>query len=275
MNAPNASVASRPLTNQIAVVTGASSGIGEACAIALGAAGAAVVVNYRSQGEEAERVVQTIEREGGKAVAMRADVSREDEVQAMFAATLEAFGTVDILVANAGVQQDAPFHEMTLDDWDRVLDVNLTGQFLCAREAVREFRRRGVVPEISRAAGKIICMSSVHEVIPWAGHVNYAVSKGGIMQLMKSMAQELAPQKIRVNSIAPGAIKTAINTEAWNTPEAEAALLKLIPYGRVGVPEDVARAATWLASDDSDYVTGTTLFVDGGMTLFPAFRTGG
>jgi glucose 1-dehydrogenase len=156
-----------------------------------------------------------------------------------------------------------------------VLGVNLTGQFLCAREAVREFLKRGVVPAISSAAGKIICMSSVHEVIPWGGHVNYASSKGGIMQLMKSMAQELAPKKIRVNSIAPGAIKTAINRSAWETPEAEAALLKLIPYGRVGLPDDIARAAVWLASDASDYVTGTTLFVDGGMTLYPGFSTGG
>ena len=156
-----------------------------------------------------------------------------------------------------------------------MLNVNLTGQFLCAREAACEFLRRGVVKERSVAAGKIICMSSVHEVIPWAGHCNYAASKGGVMLMMKSLAQELAPHHIRVNSIGPGAIKTPINRVAWETPEAEAELLKLIPYYRVGVPEDIARAAVWLASDDSDYVTGTTLFVDGGMTLYPGFATGG
>jgi glucose 1-dehydrogenase len=265
----------KPLENQRALVTGANSGIGEACALALGAAGADVLVNYVSHPEEADRVVKCIEESGSRAIAYRADVSREDEVQAMFGRMLKEFGTIDILVNNAGLQRDARFHEMTLEQWNTVISINLTGQFLCAREAVREFLRRGVVPEVSSAAGKIICMSSVHEVIPWGGHVNYAASKGGVMLLMKSMAQELAPKKIRVNSIAPGAIKTPINRAAWETPEAEAELLKLIPEGRVGVPEDIARTAVWLASDASDYVTGTTLFVDGGMTLYPGFATGG
>jgi glucose 1-dehydrogenase len=265
----------QPLKNQKALVTGASSGIGEACAIALGAAGAAVVVNYVSSPEDAEPVVAVIRQNGGEAVAIKADVSRENEVQTMFAEMIERFGTIDILINNAGLQRDSAFQEMTLDQWNTVISVNLTGQFLCAREAVREFLRRGVVPSVSAAAGKIICMSSVHEVIPWGGHVNYAASKGGIMQLMKSMAQELAPKKIRVNSIAPGAIKTPINRAAWETPEAEARLLNLIPEGRVGVPEDIARAAVWLASDASDYVIGITLFVDGGMTLYPGFATGG
>jgi glucose 1-dehydrogenase len=265
----------KPLKNQKALVTGASSGIGEACALALGAAGASVVVNFRSEETEANRVVAAIRRGGSEAVAIQADVSREEEVQPMFAEMKKAFGTIDILINNAGLQQDAPFHEMTLKQWNTVIAVNLTGQFLCAREAAQEFLRRGVVPKISRAAGKIICISSVHEVIPWARHVNYAASKGGVMQLMKSMAQELAPRKIRVNSIAPGAIKTQINRSAWETAKAEARLLKLIPEGRVGVPEDVARAAVWLASDASDYVIGITLFVDGGMTLYPGFATGG
>ena len=240
-----------------------------------GAAGADVAVNYHSDADEAGRVVEAIRRAGSDAFAIQCDVSREDQVQAMFAETIKRFGTVDILINNAGLQQDAPFLDMTLKQWERVIGVNLTGQFLCAREAAREFLRRGVVPSVSRAAGKIICMSSVHEVIPWAGHVNYAASKGGIMQLMKSMAQELAPKKIRVNSIAPGAIQTSINRKAWETPEALASLLKLIPDGRIGVPDDVARAAVWLASDQSDYITGATIFVDGGMTLYPGFAAGG
>jgi glucose 1-dehydrogenase len=265
----------RPLKNQKALVTGASSGIGEACALALGAAGASVVVNYISDEPEANRVVEAIRKRGSDAVAIRADVSSEQEVKAMFGEMIQRFGTIDILINNAGLQRDAPFEQMTLEQWNTVISVNLTGQFLCAREAVREFLRKGVVPSVSSSAGKIVCMSSVHEVIPWGGHVNYAASKGGIMQLMKSMAQELAPKKIRVNSIAPGAIKTAINRSAWETPEAEAALLKLIPEDRVGVPEDIARAAVWLASDASNYVIGTTLFVDGGMTLYPGFATGG
>ncbi|MGI9115424.1 MAG: sugar dehydrogenase [Chthoniobacterales bacterium] len=264
-----------PLRNQKALVTGASSGIGEACALALAAAGAAVVVNYHSHPEEADVVVQNIRAAGGEALAIQADVSHEEDVERMFAEAIRQLGTIDIIINNSGLQRDAAFHEMTLEQWNTVIGVNLTGQFLCARAAAREFLRRGVRPEISSAAGKIICMSSVHEVIPWAGHVNYAASKGGIMQLMKSMAQELAPKKIRVNSIAPGAIKTHINRAAWDTPAAEANLLKLIPDGRVGEPQDIGRAAVWLASDASDYVTGTTLFVDGGMTLYPGFAAGG
>jgi glucose 1-dehydrogenase len=164
---------------------------------------------------------------------------------------------------------------LSLAQWNRVIGVNLTGQFLCAREAVKEFMRRGVQPEVSCAAGKIICVSSVHEVIPWAGHVNYAASKGGVMLMMKSIAQEVAPLRIRVNSICPGAIRTPINMEAWDTPEHYNALMKLIPYKRIGEVEDIGRAAVWLASDYSDYVHGTSLFIDGGMTLYPGFETGG
>ncbi|MEG5060922.1 SDR family oxidoreductase [Microcoleus sp. A2-C5] len=263
------------LKGQKALVTGGSSGIGEAIARALALAGASVAVNYHSEAEDAQKIVEDIKAGGAEAIAIGADVSKEDEVKAMFHQAIEEFGTIDILVNNAGLQKDSPFTEMTLDHWNLVIGVNLTGQFLCAREAAKEFIRRGVQPHISAAAGKIICMSSVHEVIPWAGHVNYAASKGGINMMMRSIAQELAPQRIRVNSIAPGAIKTPINTSAWNTPEAEAKLLKLIPYNRVGEVEDIAKAAVWLASDDSDYVCGETLFVDGGMTLYPGFAAGG
>lgn len=267
------------LSRQIALVTGASSGIGRACAMALARAGATVVVNYsglgRTTDDDAKAVVAEIEKAGGQGVAMRADVSQEADVEAMFAETVKRFGTLHILVANAGIQRDAPFPDMTLAQWRQVLDVNLTGQFLCARAAVREFLRRGPQLDISTALGKIICMSSVHEVIPWGGHVNYASSKGGVMLFMKSLAQEVAQHRIRVNAIGPGAIQTAINRPAWETPAALKALLTLIPYGRIGQPDDVARAAVWLASDDSDYVTGTTLFVDGGMTLYPGFSEGG
>ncbi|MEK7375293.1 MAG: SDR family oxidoreductase [Thermodesulfobacteriota bacterium] len=263
------------LKGQPALVTGANSGIGYAVAKALAAAGAPVVVNYVADPPSAERVVDEIRSAGGEAMAIRADVSKEDEVQAMFRKMFETYGTIHILVNNAGLQRDARFVDMTLHDWEFVLSVNLTGQFLCAREAAREFLHRGVVPEVSCAAGKILCMSSVHELIPWAGHVNYAASKGGVMLLMKSLAQELAPHRIRVNSICPGAIKTPINVSAWSTPEALAQLLTLIPYGRVGTPEDIGRAAVWLASDASDYVNGTSLYIDGGMTLFPGFSTNG
>jgi len=265
----------QPLKGQKALVTGANSGIGEGIAKSLGRAGADVVVNYVAKPEAAQEVVKYIESEGGRAIAIQADVSKEDQVQAMFQQMFKEFGTIDILVNNAGLQRDGAFVDMTLENWNFVLSVNLTGQFLCAREAAREFIRRGVVPSVSKAAGKIICVSSVHEVIPWAGHCNYASSKGGIMLFMKSIAQELAPHKIRVNSLGPGAIKTPINRAAWETPEAEAKLLKLIPYNRVGEPDDLGKVAVWLASDDSDYVHGVTLFVDGGMLLYPGFAEGG
>ncbi|MFD7443318.1 SDR family oxidoreductase [Streptomyces sp. NPDC059909] len=263
------------LKGQKALVTGANSGIGRATAIGLGRAGADVVVNYVAGQEAADEVVEEIRSLGVNAAAYEADVSQEDQVVAMVDRMVQEFGTIDIMVANAGLQRDAPLTEMTLAQWQKVIDVNLTGQFLCAREATKEFLRRGVVPEVSRSAGKIICMSSVHQLIPWAGHVNYASSKGGVQMMMETLAQELAPKKIRVNAIGPGAIKTPINTSAWSTPEAERDLLRLIPYDRVGEPEDIAQAAVALASDLMDYVVGVTLFVDGGMTLFPGFATGG
>jgi glucose 1-dehydrogenase len=265
----------KTLSGQKALVTGASSGIGRGAALALGRAGADVVVNYASKPEQAEEVVAAIRNDGGNAYAHRADVSQEDQVQAMFAKMIADFGTIDILVNNAGLQKDARLEEMTLQQWNTVLGVNLTGQFLCAREAVKEFKRRGVRPEISCAAGKIICISSVHEVIPWAGHVNYAASKGGVMLMMKSIAQEVAPHRIRVNSVCPSAIRTPINTAAWSTPEAYAELMKLIPYKRIGEVDDVGRVVAWLASDEADYITGASIFVDGGMTLYPGFEAGG
>jgi glucose 1-dehydrogenase len=263
------------LRGQKALVTGANSGIGLGVALALGRAGADVVVNYVSSDETAQQVVEAIKQHGARAYAHKADVSKEDQVQAMFQRMFNEFGTIDILINNAGLQRDAPFEQMTLEQWNTVMNVNLTGQFLCAREAVREFKRRGVVPEVSCAAGKIICISSVHEVIPWAGHVNYAASKGGVMLMMKSIAQEVAPYRIRVNSIAPGAIRTPINTAAWNTPEAYEALMTLVPYKRIGEADDIGHAAVWLASDAADYVTGISLYIDGGMTLYPGFATGG
>ncbi len=265
----------KPLKGQKALVTGASSGIGKGIALGLADAGAAVVINYIGDGAPAQEIVEHITSTGGSAIAVKADVSKEDQVRRMFQTMFDTYGTIDILVNNAGVQKDAPFLEMTLEQWNTVMSINLTGYFLCSREAAREFVHRGIDPNTSKAAGKIICISSVHEVIPWAGHCNYAASKGGIKMLVQSMAQELAPKRIRINSIAPGAIKTPINHKAWNTPEAEEKLLTLIPYGRVGVPEDIASVAVWLASDEADYVNGATIFVDGGMTLFPGFATGG
>jgi glucose 1-dehydrogenase len=267
----------KKLQDQIAIITGASSGIGEGCAKELANAGATVVVNYPVDAAKqmADQVVSEITAMGNKAIAYKCDVSKEDQVIKMFADVVSQFGTVDILINNAGLQRDSRFEEMSLDTWNFVIGVNLTGQFLCAREAVKEFLRRGVDEKKSKAAGKIICMSSVHEVIPWAGHANYAASKGGIMLMMKTIAQEFASKKIRINSIAPGAIQTPINKDAWDTSAHLQNLLRLIPVKRIGQVEDIGKAAVFLASDDADYINGTTLFVDGGMTLYPGFEDNG
>ncbi len=265
------------LTNQIAIVTGASSGIGTGVAISLAAAGATVVVNHSSASSlsSAQAVLKTITDAGGTGMTAQCDVTNEEEVETMFADAIDKYGTVDILINNAGLQRDAKFEDMTLKQWQTVIDVNLTGQFLCARAAIREFLRRGPRPEVSRATGKIICMSSVHEIIPWAGHINYASSKGAIRMFMQSLAQEYGDRQIRVNSICPGAIQTPINTDAWNTPKALNSLMTLIPYNRIGQPEDVGNLAVFLASDLSDYITGASIFIDGGMTVFESFATGG
>lgn len=265
------------LNNQVAIVTGASSGIGSGIAKSLAAAGAIVVVNHSSEHstDEAKAVLKQITDAGGKGITYQCDVSKEDQVIRMFKDTISQFGTVDILVNNAGVQKDAKFTEMTLEQWNTVIDINLTGQFLCAREAIKEFLRRGVDPSRSVACGKIIHISSVHEVIPWAGHANYAASKGAIRMLMQTLAQEYGPDKIRVNSICPGAIQTPINKDAWDTPQALNSLMTLIPYNRIGKPEDIGNLAVFLASDVSDYISGASIFVDGGMTTFESFASGG
>lgn len=262
------------LSGRVALVTGAGAGIGRGCALALAAAGATVIVNDLAARLADSDTVARIEASGGRALPVAADVSSEAEVETMVAIARERCGTLDILVNNAGIERDSTFLEMTLADWQRVLAVNLTGQFLCARAAVREFLRPDRAHGSGRALGNIVCISSVHRQIPWARHVNYATSKGGLTQFVRSLAQELATRRIRVNAVAPGAIRTAINRAAWETEPAMRRLLTLVPYGRIGEPEDVAAAVLWLASDASDYVTGTTLTVDGGMSLYPAFATG-
>jgi glucose 1-dehydrogenase len=268
-------------TDKVVIVTGSSSGIGKACAVYFGQLGAKVVINYSSNADAAKEVLDEITKAGGTAIIVKADVSREEEVKALFNETIATYGKLDVLVSNAGLQQDSSFLEMTLQQWQKVIDVNLTGQFLCCREAARQFvaqekaASQGEPNHSELSIGKIILMSSVHDIIPWAGHVNYAASKGGIMMLMKSISQELAPHKIRVNSVSPGAIKTTINKEVWSDPEKYKSLLQLIPYKRIGTPLDVAKAVAWLASDESDYVNGETMYIDGGMTLYPEFADNG
>ncbi|MBV9273016.1 MAG: 3-oxoacyl-ACP reductase FabG [Verrucomicrobia bacterium] len=263
------------LGGQKALVTGASSGLGRAIALALAEAGADVAVNFIGPPDAADDVVSAIRTIGSKAIPIPADVSQEVQVQTMFKRAIEELGTIDILVNNAGIQSNAPVDRMTIEQWNSVIGTNLTGQFLCAREAIREFKRRGIVNGVSVSAGKIICISSVHEVIPWAGHVNYAASKGGVMLLMKSIAQEMAALKIRVNSICPGAIRTPMNESAWENRKAYDNLMTLVPYKRIGEPEEIGRLAVFLASDYADYITGASVYVDGGMILYSGFETGG
>lgn len=263
------------LRGQRALVTGASSGIGAACALALGRAGAAVAVNYLEQKDAAERMCARIHDAGAQAIPLQGDISSEQDVERVFRATVREFGGLDILIGNAGIEKRSAIADMSLEDWNRVIAVNLTGQFLCARAAVRQFCKQGVDAARSAAAGKIVFTSSVHDVIPWARSANYTASKGGLDMLMRSLAQEVADKRIRVNCVAPGAIRTDINRPAWDTEAARRKLLELIPYGRIGEPDDVARVAAWLVTDLADYVTGATIYVDGGMTLYPAFEHGG
>lgn len=272
---PRVTVPAGLLTGQVALVTGASTGIGYATALAMAQAGADVAIGCRSTCGEADELAGRIAALGRRATIVAADVAREDEVVAMFRKAIADLGTVDILVANAGMEKDAMVADMSVADWDRVISVNLSGAFLCSREALREFRRRGPRPEVSSATGKILFTSSVHDIIPWKGHSNYVAAKGGLLMFMKSLAQEVAAERVRVNAISPGAIRTPINRDAWETEEAWRQLLEKIPWGRIGEPDDVARAAVWLASDQADYITGTALYIDGGMTLYPSFQSGG
>jgi glucose 1-dehydrogenase len=262
------------LQGYTALITGGSSGIGKSIVKKMADEGANVAINYHSNPEAANHIVEEINSKGGKAIAIGADVSKEDDVINMFDTVCQTFGTLDVLINNAGMQKDNNFIDMSLQEWQKVIDVNLTGQFLCARQAARVFTKQGI-KQGHCSAGKIIFMSSVHDLIPWAGHVNYASSKGGVLMLMKSIAQELAPHKIRANAISPGAIKTPINEDVWKNDQSRKKLLELIPYQRIGEPEDVAKAAIWLASDESDYVNGTVLYIDGGMTTYPAFAGNG
>jgi glucose 1-dehydrogenase len=262
----------RVLVGQKALVTGASKGLGQAMAIGFARAGADVLVNYSTDLAGAEETARTIESLGRRATIFKANVSKEDEVQAMFQHMFHTFGRMDICVPNAAIQLNARVDDMTLHQWQEVINVNLTGMFLCARESIRAFKRQGIDRSISYACGKLIFISSVHDIIPWEGHANYAAAKGGLMLFMKSLAQEVAHLRIRVNSISPGAIRTPMNVEKLTSPEMfESTLLNLIPSKRIGEPEDVSRLAVWLASDESDYVQGTTIYVDGGMTLYPGF----
>lgn len=254
----------RLLSDRRALVTGADSGIGQGVAFELAAHGAAVAINYLDDSSVAEYMVAQIERAGGRAIAVQMDVSSEGDVVRAIGETRAAFGGLDLLVNNAGIEKRFLLVDMPLEWWRRVIDVNLTGAFLCAREAARVMLADGV-------RGAIVNVTSVHEVIPWEGFSHYCASKGGEKLFTQSIARELAPHGIRVVSVAPGAIVTPINAEILADPKRKAEVDAEIPYGRWGEVADVARAVAWVASEQADYVVGSTIFVDGGMTLYPRF----
>jgi glucose 1-dehydrogenase len=253
------------LEGRKAIVTGGSSGIGKATAERLGAEGASVCVNYYADAEldDAQAVVAALEKAGGSGIAVQADVGDESQVVEMVAKAVESFGGLDLLVNNAGIEAQKPLLEMPLELWSSVLRTNLTGSFLCLREAGKVMAKGG--------GGVVVNMSSVHEFIPWPGFAHYCASKGGMKLLMQTAARELAPHKNRLVNIAPGAIATPINDFVLNDPEAMHEVESEIPLGTFGQPEQIAAAVVWAASDEASYVTGTTIVVDGGMSLYPRF----
>jgi len=259
------------LTGKTAIVTGASSGIGQAIAIRLGAEGCHVVINYRSDAEGAETTAQQAQQ-GAKAaghdiqtLTVQADVSQEADIQNLFEQATDAWGNVDIVINNAGIQIEASSHQVSTDDFDKVINVNLRGAYLCSREAIQQFLRQS-------KPGVIINVSSVHEVIPRPQYISYAMSKGGMGNLTRTLALEYAQAGIRVNAIAPGATETPINENWVDDPQKEAEINRHIPLGRPGTPEEMAAATAFLVSDEATYITGQTLYIDGGLTLYADFR---
>ena len=260
----------RDLEGRPIFVTGGSGGIGEGVVRCLAERGAKVAIGYHSSREDADAACAAVREAGGEAVAIGGDVSDEAEVERAFAEAADALGPLYGVVVNAGLQADADVVEMSLEQWRRVMKVDLDGAFLTARAFLRQTEGRQT-PRGARARGAIVFVTSVHQFIPWAGHANYAAAKAGVEMFMASLAQEQAARGVRVNAVAPGAIETPINEEVWSDDASRAELLKLIPWGRLGCPDDVGEAVAWLMSDRSDYVVGTTLTIDGGMSLYPGF----
>ncbi|ABS23355.1 glucose 1-dehydrogenase [Bacillus cytotoxicus] len=255
------------LKGKVVVITGASKGIGKAMSIRFGEEKAKVVVNYRSNEAEAQEIVEKIQKAGGEAIAVKGDVTVEADVINLVQTAVKEFGTLDVMINNAGIENPVDSHKMSLSDWNRVIETNLTGTFLGSREAIKYFVENDI-------KGSVINMSSVHEKIPWPLFVHYAASKGGMKLMTETLALEYAPKGIRVNNIGPGAINTPINAEKFADPEKRADVESMIPMGYIGKPEEIAAVAAWLASSQASYVTGITLFADGGMTLYPSFQAG-
>ncbi|MBS2969540.1 glucose-1-dehydrogenase [Metabacillus sp. KIGAM252] len=257
----------KDLEGKVVVVTGASSGLGRAIAKRFGQEKAKVVINYYKNEGKSDELIGEIKEAGGEAVKVQGDVSKEEDVKKIIQFAIDTYGTLDVMVNNAGIQNEVPTEELSLDDWNKVISTNLTGIFVGSREAIAYMLKNDI-------KGSIINMSSVHQIIPWPHFAHYAASKGGIKMLSETLALEFAPHGIRVNCLAPGAINTPINKEKFSDPAAKEEVLKMIPLNKIGEPEEVAAAAVWLASEEASYVTGTTLYIDGGMTNYPSFQAG-
>lgn len=255
------------LEGKVIVITGASTGLGRAMALRFGEEKAKVIVNFRSDENEANAVVEGVKKAGGDAIAVKGDVTVEEDVINLVQTAVNKFGTLDVMINNAGIENPVASHEMPLSDWNRVINTNLTGAFLGSREAIKYFVENDI-------KGSVINMSSVHEMIPWPLFVHYAASKGGIKLMTQTLALEYAPKGIRINNIGPGAINTPINAEKFADPVKRADVESMVPMGYIGKPEEIAAVAAWLASSQASYVTGITLFADGGMTLYPEFQAG-
>ncbi len=258
------------LSGKNVLITGASSGIGEAIAIRFAEEGAHVAINYHSGKDRADAVKAKAEqaaRKAGqkiKAITIGADIADEGQIKKMFQDALREFGSLDVLINNSGIQKATPSDQYDTADFDRILNVNLRGAFLCAREAIRHFLTRG--------SGVIVNNSSVHEIIPKPKYVPYSISKGGMENMTKTLALEYADRGIRVNAVGPGAIVTPINLAWINDPKARGEVESHIPMGRAGRAEEIAAVFAFLASDESSYITGQTIFACGGLTLYPEFR---
>lgn len=255
------------LKGKVVAVTGGATGLGKAMCLRFAEEGAKVVVNYYNDKQPIDEVIDELKKQGGEAVKIQGDVSKEEDVKSIVQTAVDTFGTLDIMVNNAGIENEVPSDELSLKDWNRVIATNLTGAFLGSREAIHYMLEHNI-------KGSVINMSSVHEVIPWPHFVHYAASKGGIKLMTETLALEYAPKGIRVNNIAPGAMNTPINAEKFSDPELKKGVIELIPMGYIGKPEEVAACAVWLASSQASYVTGLTLFCDGGMTQYPGFQAG-
>nr|WP_263314973.1 glucose 1-dehydrogenase [Mammaliicoccus sp. Marseille-Q6498] len=257
----------KDLKDKVVIITGGNSGIGKSTSERFGREESKVVINYLDHAEDAEAIVKTIKESGGDAIAVQGDVSKEEDIKNLIQKAHEKFGRIDVMINNAGFEKPIPTHEMSLEEWSKVIDINLTGAFLGSREAVKYYLEHDI-------KGQIINTASVHDVIPWPNYVNYAASKGGLKLMMETMSMEYGKNGIRINNVSPGAVVTEHTREKFSDPATRKETLEMIPLNEIGEADQVANINAFLASEQAHYIHGTTIYVDGGMTNYPAFMGG-